>query len=257
MSVRPIHMHSRTFMIVSGMAVLCSLATGPAAADLIVGEMTLITVEASSGPDSGQATWTFPPGLLIAGRYDWSLPESVPIRCGDKTLGTVESLDLSIDVDPEVKLSFVVTAGPSGTAFTIASAVIPFAALTNPLAFATAAVTVTDADGDGASLTGSLSGSKAYEAAYNAAPVTWALLVDPVIVAPDFSNIGQERKPASGMVPIADTLTSIRSQFSFALSANDLASGTSKFEVVVPEPATMALLALGTLGLAALRRRQK
>ena len=99
MTTRQIHTHCvRSVATVVGIVLLGTLANGPAAvADLIPGEAMMITVEASNGEDSGQLSWKFPPGLVIAGRYDWSLPEAASIHAGGKALGTVDSLTLSID----------------------------------------------------------------------------------------------------------------------------------------------------------------
>ena len=49
-------------------------------------------------------------------------------------------------------------------------------------------------------------------------------------------------------------VSDISSRFSFTLSANDIASGTSIFTVVIPSPGSAALLGLG--GLVAIRRRR-
>ena len=58
--------------------------------------------------------------------------------------------------------------------------------------------------------------------------------------------------PESGFLPIGETVNDMSSLVSFTLSAQDLASGTSSY-VIVPEPASLAVLALGALAL--LRRR--
>jgi hypothetical protein len=58
--------------------------------------------------------------------------------------------------------------------------------------------------------------------------------------------------PATGYAPIADPVADMSAMISFELSADDLASGTTNF-VIVPEPTSLGLLALGVIGL--LRRR--
>jgi hypothetical protein len=53
---------------------------------------------------------------------------------------------------------------------------------------------------------------------------------------------------------IAGLVTDIQAEYQFTLSANDSASGTSRFEVV-PEPVAMHLALLGIVGLLLARRR--
>jgi hypothetical protein len=234
-----------------------ALWPSPAAACPMLGpSLTGITIRVSDGQDAGEMTWLLQPSQTDGDRYGWSLSEPVAIMSGGRILATVTSLGVDIDVDPQVELKFAVTAGTSAQRFTISSAVVPFSAIASPLAYATAAVTVTDNDANGATLNGVYDGDKAYRASYNAAPlVDWAYLVDPITVAPDFSGIGMQRQPATGRLAIPATLTSIQSEFDFWLSANDQASGTSRFDVV-PEPATLVLLALGGMGILIGRRRK-
>jgi hypothetical protein len=53
---------------------------------------------------------------------------------------------------------------------------------------------------------------------------------------------------------------SIESQFRFVLSANDSASGTSRFDVIpeiIPEPSTVVLLTAGLAGMLLVRWRMR
>jgi len=218
---------------------------------------TIVRIEATTGQLSGAAEWLFTAIDTIDETWEWSLPVGegqVPIVADDQLLGTVDLLELALATDPGVSLTFHVTAGSADTAFTITSTTVSFPAITHPWAFATAAITVTDNNSDGATLTGLFTGTKAYEARYNAAEIVWADLISPVSAAVDFSNTGQERQPALGRVVIPATVDSIVSEYKFNLTAYDSASGTSRFDVIVPEPATMGFLAFGGL-LASCRRR--
>ena len=174
-------------------------------------------------------------------------------------------MHVEVEEDPSVLLNFSLTGSSSPTHVTVSSTTLTFAPLTNPTAFATAAVTVTDTDSslDGATVTGLLTGTKAYEASYGngTSLVPFADLVSPVTAATDSSNTSLERYPTTGGVTIFDTVSSIQSKFDFNLSANDSASGTSRFNVTesvpVPEPSSVVLAGMGLIGLAAVRRHRK
>jgi hypothetical protein len=174
------------------------------------------------------------------GNYVWVLDSEVPILDG-----AIETLKLTVAEDPEVGVEFGVRAGNSAMTFSFFD-VITFDSLVNPTAEASAAITLTDRGGGGATITG-LFGGKTHEATYNGSTV-FADLVS------GFSGGGSSTaSETTGSGSISGTVSSIEAEFYFTLSAKDAASGTSTFEVT-PEPATVALLGLG--GLALLRRKR-
>ncbi len=211
-----------------------------------VSEIIEITVQ--QGSDTG--VWEMPlnptPGL-----YQWSLSGPANIYSSTNPtdlLGTISSLTVAQDSDPNLQLNFAVVAGGAATTFTISSPTLSFAPLVNPSAFALANVTLIDNNGDGATMTGLFPGAKLYQAQYNSVSSIFANLVSPVTAAPDNLAGGSERFPAVGSTTIPGTVSNISSQFSFVLSALDQASGTSRFNVV-PEPSTLVMAAIAAMGL--------
>ena len=142
-------------------------------------------------------------------------------------------------------------AGQQNTVFTIDSAVLSFAPLANSIGRATAGVSVTDLTGDGATFTPWAGG--AYRSYYNGGGTNFQNLIQsPIVAAANSSASTSDTFPAVGYQNIGTTLTDIESEWQFTLSAGDLASGTSEFEVI-PAPASVVL---GLTALVGLRRRR-
>ena len=135
-------------------------------------------------------------------------------------------------------------------------AVVGTGSVTDAALRATAGVTVTDNDANGATLTGEGAGGSFFNAAYNGGTTFADLISGPFTTSVAGSNSGAQDFPAApgAFDPIGGTLTDIQAQFNFTLSANDSASGTSGF-FSIPTPGAATLIALG--GLAGLRRRRE
>ncbi len=225
--------------------------------------MTMVDIVVEADGHTGTWSWV---DNVTGPTYSWSLPSTIEVVSSTNSslvLATFDDITVDLDFDPFVALGFNVTAGGAPTNFTISSAVVAFAPINNGLAFASAAITATETPPfDGASVTGAFPGTKAYQAQYNGASSIFANLVSPVTVVPGgLSNTGTEKfPPGIGTRSVIPGLTSdIQSQFKFTLSANDQASGTSIFDIIVPEPSSviMAVFGFAAFGWCAVRRRRK
>ncbi len=241
---------------VLALAILAVLPTSRVLADAIPLTAAVVIVDAERNGETGQFAALFPANTVISGTYDWALEEPTAIVSTQSgaTLANLQTLGLTFNADPAVSLDFSVRAGPFGTNFTITSAVITFAPIASPQAYASAALTVTDRNTDTATLTGTYPDGKAYRAFYNAGSVFASLIATPLTTAIGSSTNADDWRPAAGWEAIGVPVDTIWSQFKFHLSPLDSASGTSIFEVI-PEPATLVLIGLG--GLLGLGRRRK
>jgi len=231
---------------------------GPVRAGPVIGGGTLsetvVHIEVSANGQTAEHAFAFDPGLLIGGQYVCGLPEALDLCAGNNdVLATIQSLQVEYDLDPAVDLGFYVSAGQQDTTFRITSATVTFDPITDPEAYASAAVTVTDGGGGGGRLTGLFDDTRAYQARTDLG--TFADLVGQVDAPADSSASADDRYPSSGWATINGQVSSIESEFHFTLTADDHASGSSKFEVV-PEPATMGLLGFGLALLVGSRRRR-
>ncbi len=118
------------------------------------------------------------------------------------------------------------------------------------------AISISDANGSGSATMSTFPGSPIYSAEINGGTVARTLFDDvyslsplalPFAVTGDFDNYFAEAGPAVG------TLTDISIVHTFTVSPGDRATVNSTFNIV-PEPATLTILALG--GIALVRRRR-
>ena len=232
------------------------LSAAPARAELL----NMVQLDFQNGTDSGSYQVAVP---SFTDQFQYNLPSPVGVYSSGTgaLLGTIKELQITMDGDPGITLGFNVDATNVATHVTFSSAVLAFAPLTSVQAFASAAITVTDNDSNGATASGLLPGGTAYQAQYNGGPIFTNLILTPVTSPVDGSTTASDRTPLTGTTGIPGIVSSIHSQFDFMLSPNDSASGTSRFNVtgtvVTPEPSTLVLALTGALGLMwRLRRRR-
>ncbi len=213
-------------------------------------------------PDDPRGSLVYNPNTQT---WTWTLNEDVPILSldGQIMMGTLQAgtTNLSFGQDPSVNLNFAVEAGPEagGTEFTIRSALLSFPTIVNAKGRTSAAFTLTDGiDDDGATLNPLSGDPGAYKAQYNGAVpdgTTFTHLIPQMIADPMSTSSLSEDYPGGGAYQaIGAAVYDMSTQVSFALSPNDLASGTTVFEII-PEPtAGLGLMVLGVAFLGWRRR---
>lgn len=231
-----------------------------AAVALVAGSATLaqadlteaFRITASNANGNSQFVINFEDGRWEGNTWTYELTESTDLD----GVGLIESVSAVIgegnrSSGQTVTLNFNVAAGAANTVFQVTSSQFA-AAYPTAMGRASAAISVTDTLGNGATL--SADGAAAYTAYYNAFGSTFASLLGGSVNAGAFSTATASAEfPGGGMfAPVGGSVADIGAEWTFAVSAFDIASGTSVF-TVVPAPASLALLGLG--GLAMRRRR--
>lgn len=215
-------------------------------------ETEAFRINASNSNGSSSFVVTFDQGTWDGNTWSFHLDNATDLG----GVGMVESASVVFDGNSRsgqtVTLNFNVAAGALNTVFEVTSAQVgaPYA---TAFGTASAGVSVTDTLGNGATL--SPDGSAVYTAFYNGTPgATFASLIGGSLNAGAFSTATANAEfPGGGsFAPIAGAVNDISARWTFAVSAFDIASGTSVF-TVVPAPSSLALLGLGGL---ALRRRR-
>jgi hypothetical protein len=239
----------------TGAAVAAALIAGFAASSAradITGNPLVVTASTSTGLSS---TWVLLPTMGQTVGDDWHFQSSATwsYQFWDQGqfLGSINSLSVHLYGDPQVHVNFSTFAGAADTNFTFSSALVGFPSITGGTANASAGLTVADMNGNGVVLAGNNPGGFAYRADFNGMVPGGSNFASffPGLADPAGNSVNAFIPPT--VVPAS--VVNMSAQFAFTLSANDLASGTSSFEIV-PSPAGAVVLGLG---LCAVGRRRR
>ncbi len=248
-------MKNRNAVKACAIALVAGLGVSVAHADL---STDVFTLNATVDGQSGSFVALIDDGYFDdQGNFYWTLEAAVDIYSDNGLmLATLSNASLIVIADPIISMNFNVQASNQNTIFSVTSGLLSFPEISSPIGRASAGVTVTDLNGDGATL--SPDGGYMYASQYNGDYPNGTpfadLLSSPVTAGAFQSGSGSDEYPGGGnFANIGEPIVSMSAAWTFTLSAFDVASGTSTF-VVVPTPAGFGLL--GMAGLVVLRRRR-
>jgi len=188
--------------------------------------------------------------------WEWNLAAPIHLYSdGGNLIGTLNEAHGFYKADPIVTLGFFVTAGLSDTHFTVTSALLSFPTIPNANGQASVGMTLTDSNHDGATMTGAYADGKAYRAFYNGFAPGGSVFTSQIGTYSVGSGGSDVRAAVDGFRPVGASVSDMSAQFDFIVTANDLAGGTARYEIV-PEPASIGAIAMG-LGALVMRRRNR
>ncbi|MBX3357013.1 MAG: hypothetical protein KF745_01160 [Phycisphaeraceae bacterium] len=228
----------------------------------------ILTITGSTGSLTGSATINIANMMPIAN--GWVYTPAVPgyndvlLSDNGNPIGQVSELSIFVigqsSNQPRLGLSFAITNGPADASFTFSSTLLGFPVIPFAEGVASATMGVTDSNGDGVVNTGKFGGGFRFVAQYNGTSTFASLLAGPLVAGANGSNAISDASAlpviAPPYTPIAGAVSSIHSEFSFALTAGDQASATSTWTVrAIPAPGAFALIGAGAV--VGLRRRRR
>lgn len=227
------------------------IAAGNAQAGVIG---AIVTITATDGTNTG--SWTgqvinWNPGPNDPQTWSWASnwtnggPQLIDPNTS-VSLGRLNRVEMGFVGDPVINQLFAVQAGNSTTKFTISSAILTFDT-GDYYTTGSAQMGVTDTNGNGATVTGQF-GTDCFR---------W--LCDNQVIGSGIGGFATgpntSSNPQTVLIPNITYfgVSSMQSEFSFLVSAGDIATGSSNYQKI-PTPGAVALLGLG--GLVATRRRR-
>jgi hypothetical protein len=212
----------------------------------------IFSIEASGANGTGLYEVTLDDAGWDRSGSEWQYSNDQKITITDPDTGnvvfSVSGVEVYFRADPQINIAFAVQASNVDTAFVITSNTLNFPVINDADGQASSAFTVTDTNNDGASLSGDGAGGSSYLAMYNGTNLFSGQITSISVPAGSQSNSTAENDPAVGYRAVGADVTNMTAEIAFTLSARDLASGTTTYEII-PEPSALALLALGALSL--------
>ncbi|MEN6520603.1 MAG: PEP-CTERM sorting domain-containing protein [Armatimonadota bacterium] len=171
---------------------------------------------------------------------------------GNTVLGTIYSLNFEGEEDPQVIVNFSCKAGSADTTFSFKNTTDVVPTITNPIARASASLTLTDnsVPTNGSYATGAFDGS-CYQARYNNGTVFTNLVDGFSITGGSLTSSNNDPVDGVSYRQVSGTVTQMEAEYRFTLKKYDSASGTSNFVMLpsVPEPSSMLGLGSALIGL--------
>jgi hypothetical protein len=238
----------RAFASAAVMVSLVAVAVGGAPTRAQVSQ-AVFTIQATNDSGSGSYVAAFDDGVWDSEEqtFDWALAGQVDLYDEDTSEWVASLLGATLFVRAaqigEIELNIGVISGDSLTTFVVGSPLMRFSS-TIPETFAqgraTASLTLTDALGDGATLTGlGPVGSGIYRSYYNgylSDGTRFTHLVGLISVGPGGTATGSQSDPLAGFRPIGESVDDISAEIAFTLTPADLAFATTVVGVPEPEP---------------------
>lgn len=256
--------HRKAMLPACSAAMLGIMMAAVAAADITPNiSHTIFTITATNDAGTGTLVFTQDDGLTYnpaSDSYHWNTGTHVIYDDLFNPIATLQNATLAFLVNDKKKIagSFAVAAGDTETTFVIEFAELTFPTVPGSLAEGRIGLAANTTDvGGGGTLMQALGddGTGMLRGDYNGmvpdgtmfAQVLWR------VVSTSGSASGYENYPASGYVDIPDDVSSMNSRVAFTLTPSDYGGGNHYFEII-PEPATLGLIAFGAAAFV-LRRR--